>query len=44
MPEMSTNETVAGMVLAEEKMPARTSNRLSGTPTTPTLGSMVAKG
>ena len=44
MPAMSTNDTVAGMILAEPKILASTSSRGSGTPTTPTFGSMVAKG
>ena len=44
MPAMSTKDTVAGSVLAEPKMSASTSSRGSGTPTTPTFGSMVANG
>ena len=41
---MSTKLTVAGSSRAEAKMPASTPNRGSGTPTTPTFGSMVANG
>ncbi len=44
MPAMSTNSTVAGRIRADPKMPASTASRGSGTPTTPTLGSMVANG
>ena len=44
MPAMSTNDTVAGMILAEPKILARTASRGSGTPTTPMLGSIVANG
>ena len=44
MPAMSTKLTVAGMIRAEQKILASTSSRSSGTPTTPTLGSMVANG
>ncbi len=44
MPAMSTNSTVAGRTLAEPKISARTPRRWSGTPTTPTLGSIVANG
>ena len=44
MPAMSTNCTVAGTVRADENISASTGSRGSGTPTTPTLGSMVAKG
>ena len=44
MPAMSTNSTVAGSTLAESKISASLASRGSGTPTTPTLGSMVAKG
>ena len=35
---------VAGTILAEEKMSDNTGNLASGTPTTPTFGSMVANG
>jgi hypothetical protein len=44
MPAMSTNSTVAGRILAEPKSFASFGSRSSGTPTTPTLGSMVANG
>ena len=44
MPAMSTNSTVAGRTLAEPKISASTPSRWSGTPTTPTFGSMVANG
>ena len=44
MPAMSTNSTVAGSSLADSKTSARRGSRSSGTPTTPTLGSMVANG
>ena len=44
MPAMSTNSTVAGSFLAEPKISASLSRRGSGTPTTPTLGSIVANG
>ncbi len=44
MPAMSTNVTMAGRISLDPKIPARTSRRGSGTATTPTLGSMVAKG
>ena len=44
MPAMSTNSTVAGRILAEPKISASFASRESGTPTTPTLGSIVANG
>jgi hypothetical protein len=44
MPAMSTNSTVAGRTRALPKTSARRGSRSSGTPTTPTLGSIVAKG
>ena len=44
MPAMSTNSTVAGSTLAESNSSASRGSRSSGTPTTPTLGSMVANG
>ncbi len=44
IPAMSTKVTVAGTISFDSKMPARTARRSSGTATTPTLGSMVAKG
>ena len=44
MPAMSTNDTVAGMIFCEPKSSASVSSLGSGTPTTPTFGSMVANG
>ncbi len=44
MPAMSTNSTVAGSCLADPKISASFARRGSGTPTTPTFGSMVANG
>ena len=44
MPAMSTNDTAAGRIFCDSKMPASTSSLGSGTPTTPTFGSIVAKG
>ncbi len=44
MPAMSTNSTVAGRILAEPKISASFGSRASGTPTTPTFGSIVANG
>ena len=44
MPAMSTNSTVAGSTLALSKTSASCGSRSSGTPTTPTLGSIVANG
>ncbi len=44
MPAMSTNCTVAGMIRSEPKISASLSSRGSGSATTPTFGSMVAKG
>lgn len=43
-PAMSTNSTLAGRTLAEPKIFASLGSRSSGTPTMPTLGSMVANG
>ena len=44
MPAMSTNSTVAGRILAEPNTSASRGSRSSGTPTTPTFGSIVANG
>jgi hypothetical protein len=44
MPAMSTNSTVAGTIRSELKSSARRGSRSSGTPTTPTFGSIVANG
>ena len=44
MPAMSTNSTVAGRIFADANTSASRGSRSSGTPTTPTLGSMVANG
>ena len=44
MPAMSTNSTVAGSILAQPKSSASCGSRSSGTPTTPTFGSIVANG
>ncbi len=44
MPAMSTNSTVAGRMRADPKISDSTGRRESGTPTTPTFGSMVANG
>ena len=44
MPAMSTNSTVAGSTLALPNTFASCGSRSSGTPTTPTLGSIVANG
>ena len=41
---MSTNSIVDGTVCAEPASSASRSSRGSGTPTTPTLGSMVQNG
>ena len=41
---MSTKLTVAGMMRSELKIFASTASRGSGTPTTPTFGSIVANG
>jgi hypothetical protein len=41
---MSTNDTVAGTVRALSNSFASSSSLGSGTPTTPTLGSIVANG
>ena len=43
-PAISTNSTVAGTILSESYILPSTCNRLSGTPTIPVLGSMVANG
>ncbi|CAB4946497.1 unannotated protein [freshwater metagenome] len=44
IPAISTKETEAGKIFSEVKILANTGNLASGTPTTPTLGSIVAKG
>ncbi|CAB5108048.1 unannotated protein [freshwater metagenome] len=44
IPAISTKETEAGRIFSDSNILARTARRSSGTPTTPTLGSMVAKG
>ena len=44
MPAMSTKDTVAGRMRWEPKISASLFRRGSGRGTTPTLGSMVAKG
>ncbi len=44
MPAMSTNSTVAGRIRADPKSSASLGSRSSGTPTTPTFGSIVANG
>ena len=44
IPAMSTKSTVAGIVLADPKTSASRPSRASGTPTTPTFGSIVANG
>ena len=44
MPAMSTNSTVAGTIRSEANSSARRGSRSSGTPTTPTFGSIVANG
>ncbi len=44
IPAMSTKLTVAGTTRSEAYSSPSTASRGSGTPTTPTLGSMVAKG
>ena len=41
---MSTNDTGAGMIFCESKISASLSSRGSGSPTTPTFGSIVANG
>ena len=43
-PAISTNSMVVGVYFSGWYMSASTSSRLSGTATTPTLGSMVQKG
>ena len=44
MPAMSTKLTVAGTIWAEWNSSDSFASRASGTPTTPTFGSMVANG
>ena len=44
MPAMSTKSTVAGRIFCEPKISASLASRASGTPTTPTFGSIVANG
>ena len=44
IPAISTKETAAGIIFSEPKISASLLNLESGTPTTPTLGSMVANG
>ena len=44
MPAMSTKVTMAGTISLDSNSSASRSSRASGTATTPTLGSMVAKG
>ena len=44
MPAMSTKVTTAGTISRDANTSASRSSRASGTATTPTLGSMVAKG
>jgi hypothetical protein len=44
MPAMSTKSTVAGICFCEPNTSASFAIRSSGTPTTPTFGSIVAKG
>ena len=44
MPAMSTKSTVAGMTFCELNSSASSPRRASGTPTTPTFGSIVANG
>ena len=44
MPAMSTKVTMAGTISWDSNTSASRSSRASGTATTPTLGSMVAKG
>jgi hypothetical protein len=44
MPAMSTKSTVAGSTFSELNSPASVASRGSGTPTTPTFGSIVANG
>ena len=44
IPAMSTKETTAGKIFSEEKISASFGSLASGTPTIPTLGSIVAKG
>ena len=41
---MSTKDTGAGMIFCESKISASRPSRWSGSPTTPTLGSIVANG
>ncbi|CAB4812480.1 unannotated protein [freshwater metagenome] len=44
IPAISTKETTAGRIFSEPKISANLAKRASGTPTTPTLGSIVANG
>jgi hypothetical protein len=44
MPAMSTNSTVAGINRADSISSPSGARRSSGTPTTPTFGSIVANG
>ena len=44
IPAMSTNDTVAGTVFSLSNSRDSTASRGSGSGTTPTFGSMVAKG
>ena len=44
IPAISTKETTAGRRVCDPTISANAAKRVSGTPTTPTLGSMVAKG
>ena len=44
MPAMSTKVTEAGSIFSESNTWASLAKRWSGTATTPTLGSIVAKG
>ncbi len=44
MPAMSTKVTGAGTIFSEPNTAASVSSRESGNATTPSLGSMVAKG
>ncbi len=44
MPAMSTNDTVAGTIALDSKIPASDLSAASGSATTPTFGSIVANG
>ena len=44
IPAISTKDRAAGIIFSEENILASTARRSSGRPTTPTFGSMVAKG